>query len=151
WFHPLVWWMGLRLVEERERACDEAVLTTQVEPEVYAEGILNVCKFYVGSRLACASGITGSDLKKRIEAIVAHRAAERLKLSKKMLLTMAAFGIALGPVVLGIWDAPRVRAQVQPSTRLEFDVASVKLFKPGSAPENRAIAIAHGNLSITQE
>ncbi len=27
WFHPLVWWMGARLVAEREHACDEEVLT----------------------------------------------------------------------------------------------------------------------------
>src|ERR1019366_7255218 len=26
WFHPLVWWIGARLVEEREHACDEAVI-----------------------------------------------------------------------------------------------------------------------------
>jgi beta-lactamase regulating signal transducer with metallopeptidase domain len=43
WFHPLVWWIGSRLVEERERACDEEVLSGAGEPEVYAEGILNVC------------------------------------------------------------------------------------------------------------
>ena len=26
WFHPMVWWLGARLVEERELACDEEVL-----------------------------------------------------------------------------------------------------------------------------
>ena len=32
WFYPLVWWIGARLVEERERACDEAVLSLGNEP-----------------------------------------------------------------------------------------------------------------------
>ncbi len=26
WFHPAVWWIGRQMIEERERACDEAVL-----------------------------------------------------------------------------------------------------------------------------
>ena len=52
WFHPLVWWIGARLVEERERACDEAVLASGNEPERYAEGILKVCELYVESRIA---------------------------------------------------------------------------------------------------
>jgi len=39
WFHPLVWWMGVRLIEERERACDEEVLSLGADPHVYAEGI----------------------------------------------------------------------------------------------------------------
>ena len=43
WFHPLVWWLGARLVAERERACDEAVLRLGRRPEAYAEGILKVC------------------------------------------------------------------------------------------------------------
>ena len=37
WFHPLVWWIGARLVDERERACDEAVVRLGHEPRVYAE------------------------------------------------------------------------------------------------------------------
>ena len=51
WFHPIVWWIGAKLIEERERACDEAVLKLGNEPQVYAEGILNVCKSYLESPL----------------------------------------------------------------------------------------------------
>jgi beta-lactamase regulating signal transducer with metallopeptidase domain len=38
WFHPLIWWIGTRLVDERERACDEEVVQSGSDPEVYAEG-----------------------------------------------------------------------------------------------------------------
>ena len=43
---------------------------------MYAEGILKTCEFYVESPLACVSGVTGSDLKKRIEQIM-RRERER--------------------------------------------------------------------------
>ena len=33
------------VIEERERACDEEVAGMGSEPQVYAEGVLNVCKF----------------------------------------------------------------------------------------------------------
>jgi len=75
WFHPLVWWIGARLVDERERACDEAVLTEGSEPQAYAEGILGVCRLYLESPLPCVSGVTGADLKKRVEAIMINRMA----------------------------------------------------------------------------
>jgi len=52
WFHPLVWWLGGRLVEERERACDEEVLQSGSDRQVYAESILKICEFCVGSPLA---------------------------------------------------------------------------------------------------
>ena len=97
WFHPLVWWIGSRLVDERERACDEEVLRQGSEPEVYAEGILNVCRFYVESPISCVSGVTGSDLKKRIEAIMTHRIVRSMGLGRKLILAascMAAFAVA---------------------------------------------------------
>jgi bla regulator protein BlaR1 len=81
WFHPLVWWIRARLIDERERACDEEVLRLGNQAEVYAESILEACKLYLESPLACVSGVTGSDLKKRIESIMANRHAVRLSRS----------------------------------------------------------------------
>jgi bla regulator protein blaR1 len=130
WFHPLVWWIGARLVEERERACDEEVLRLGSEPEVYAAGILNVCKFYLESPLACASGVTGSDLKKRIEAIMANRILAGMTFTKKLLLAGAGIAAVAGPICIGIANAPRSHAQTQAG--LKFEVASVKPADPNS-------------------
>jgi len=66
WFCPVVWWIRARLMDERERACDEAVLDSNHEPLVYAEGILNVCKFYMEAPMSCISGVAGSDVRKRV-------------------------------------------------------------------------------------
>jgi uncharacterized protein (TIGR03435 family) len=102
WFHPLVWWLGARLVEERERACDEAVLESRRQPVAYAEGILNVCKFYVEVPLSCVSGVMGSELKRRIARILSGQAARKLDLQRKALLGLAGV-LALGaPLALGI-------------------------------------------------
>jgi bla regulator protein BlaR1 len=89
WFHPLVWWIESRLVEERERACDEAVLGASRDPEVYAESILTVCKFSLESPLVCVAGVTGGNLKQRIEAIMLNQAARTLKPHGKLLLASA--------------------------------------------------------------
>jgi bla regulator protein BlaR1 len=125
WFHPLVWWIGSRLMEERERACDEEVLRHAAEPEVYAEGILNVCKFYLASPLRCVSGVTGSNLKKRIEEIMTRRALYSLSPGKKLLLACAAT-LAVGvPIAIGILNAPQAHAQSE-GAKLTFEVASVK-------------------------
>jgi beta-lactamase regulating signal transducer with metallopeptidase domain len=67
WFYPLVRWIEARLVEERGRACDEEALRTASDPQAYAEGILEVCKFYVKSLLPCLSCVTGARLKGRVE------------------------------------------------------------------------------------
>ena len=53
WFHPLVWWLGTRLIAERENACDEAVLASGSDPKIYAESILKICRIYIQSPLTC--------------------------------------------------------------------------------------------------
>ncbi|HTS04564.1 MAG TPA: M56 family metallopeptidase, partial [Candidatus Eisenbacteria bacterium] len=73
WFYPPVWWIGSRLVDERERACDEQVVASGSDRQVYAESILKVCEFCLGSPLPCVAGVTGADLKKRMVHIMNDR------------------------------------------------------------------------------
>jgi uncharacterized protein (TIGR03435 family) len=125
WFHPLVWWIGARLMEERERACDEAVLSLGSEPRDYAEGILNVCKGYLESPLSCVSGVTGSDLKRRIQEILTGRVARDLNSAKKLALTAAGVAALLVPIGVGVIGAPHIRAQSGlPAPK--FEAASIK-------------------------
>jgi len=128
WFHPIVWWIGAKLVEERERACDEAVLKLGSEPGVYAEGILNVCKSYLESPLRCVSGVTGSDLKQRIRTILTERVAGDLNFARKFALAAAGIVALAVPICVGIFGAPAIRAQSQPD--FKYDVASIRLSKP---------------------
>ena len=132
WFHPLVWWLGTRLIEERERACDEAVLQSGSEAEVYAEGILNVCKFYVESPLACVSGVTGSDLKQRIVRIMTQRLGDNLSMGRKVVLASAGLAVLAGPLVFGLARNSQENGQQAASTepRPFFEVATIK---PNSA------------------
>jgi uncharacterized protein (TIGR03435 family) len=133
WFHPLVWWLGARLMEERERACDEAVLQGGREPGMYAESILKICELHLKSSLFCVAGVSGGNLKARIDAIVSHRVVMRLNLAKKAALTLIAGGTIAAPVIAGMIHAPGVLAQPQQNTAssaattfAQFDVASIK-------------------------
>ena len=139
WFHPLVWWIGARLVEERERACDEEVVSRGSDPEVYADAILNVCKLYAQSPVMYVSGVSGANIRRRIEAILSDRGFEGLSLAKKLLLAGAGTVALAVPVAVGFLDgaapvavgflmahAPAIRAQSSESTKISFDVASVK-------------------------
>jgi uncharacterized protein (TIGR03435 family) len=133
WFHPLVWWLGARLVEERERACDEEVLQSGNEPQVYAESILKACEFCVESPLACVSGVTGTDLKKRIVRIMTERGARKLDFRRKLLLSAAGLAVGALPVVFGVANGPQSvsssQSEVTVATTPRFEVASIKSYE----------------------
>jgi uncharacterized protein (TIGR03435 family) len=126
WFHPLVWWLGARLGEERERACDEEVVRLGGDPQIYAESILKVCEFYLASPVACAAGVTGGELKKRIEGIMSNPFTRKLSYGKKMLLASAAILAIAGPIAFGLLHPPPGRAQAQRAVPSAFEVVSVK-------------------------
>ena len=110
WFHPLVWWIGGRLVEERERACDEAVVSSGHDREAYAEAILDMCELYVASSVACASGVGvgGTALKERITSIMRRQAMVKLHPVKKLLLASSAVCTIAVPVAVGWLSAGSV-------------------------------------------
>ena len=136
WFHPLVWWLGARMVEERERACDEEVLALGGERQVYAESILKVCEFCLGSPLACVSGVTGADLKKRMVYIMTERKVRKLDFSRKLLLSVAASLALALPIVFGLVAAPRVRAQAQ----AESTVGITPAYKSASIQPHKSVS-----------
>jgi uncharacterized protein (TIGR03435 family) len=154
WFHPLVWWIGARLVEERERACDEEVLWLGNEPEIYAEGILKTCRFYLESPLACMSGVTGADLKKRVVRIMTQRVGQRIGFVGKALLAAAGMLAIAVPLAFGLINAPQMLAQsatAEPSgPKPKFEVASIKRDK--SDGHHNSIRIAPGGkLFVTND
>ena len=130
WFYPLVWWIGVRLVEERERACDEAVLSLGSEPHAYAEAILSVCRLYVESPLLCVPGIGAYDLKRRLVRIMGPNIAKRLTSGRKVLLGGAVAAAIVIPLALGMIGASNCRAQRTQSGEVSlpsFETASIKV------------------------
>jgi bla regulator protein blaR1 len=131
WFHPLVWWMGRRMVEERERACDEAVVRLGSGPAIYAEGLLQACRFSVESSLACVAGVTGADLNQRIRSIMKPRIEELTTVGKLALALLGSVAVT-GPVAYGIVHRVPVYGQllITSGPRPSFAVATIKPAKP---------------------
>jgi bla regulator protein blaR1 len=138
WFHPLVWLLGARLMEERERTCDEAVLDLGRQPGAYATAILKVCEFFLEPPPKCVSGVTGADLKRRVAGILSERPGDALPWMKKVLLGAAA-ALAIGvPVVLGGQTQRTVATDDwmrAAGGKMAFDVAKIRLNALGIPPQ----------------
>jgi len=145
WFHPLVWWLGARLNDERERACDEAVLAAGQRPEIYAESILKVCKLYVHSPLACVAGVSGGVLKQRIERIVINAVALPLGLARKLLLAGFAGGSLIVPLSAGLLMAPLVRAAPQSQAQPAMTAERIAELRAEQTQPRKMVAFDPGN------
>src|ERR1035438_5353723 len=125
--------MGRRLIVEREAACDEAVIAAGGDPETYASGLLQVCKFYLESRLDCAAGVAGADLAEGIERIMTPRLTHRLNAARKALLATAATPAILTPIVIGslLGTASRVQADMTDLNGAAFQSVTIRESQPG--------------------
>jgi uncharacterized protein (TIGR03435 family) len=123
WFYPVVWWIERRLIDERERACDEYVLQCGSTPHDYAEGILEVCRLATSPPPAFVAGVSGSDLRRRIRSILRQEIGRPLGGLRAAALCACCAAAGLGPLLLG---AANTSAQQPGITEAAFDVASIR-------------------------
>jgi bla regulator protein BlaR1 len=150
WFHPLVWWIGARLADERERACDEDVLHAGGEPELYAETILAVCRLYLQAPPSCVSGVASSNLRTRIERIMTSAATRTLSWRHKLLLASVTIAALATPIAIGALTASPLKARVPrflqvdiqrrqagtpgDLTQTHFEISSIRVHKSDAEP-----------------
>jgi len=125
WFHPAVWWIERQLIDERERACDEAVLRAGSRPQDYAEGILEVCRQSIGLRPACVAGVSGSNLRARVEAIMRNEIGRPMTVGRRWVLAVVGLAAVGVPVAGGA-----MQSQIVVPPAIRFEVASIKPLKP---------------------
>jgi hypothetical protein len=141
WFHPLVWWIGARLIAERETACDEAVVAAGHDRAAYARSLVESCRLYLQAPLSCVAGASGSDLKSRVEAIMTAPPASPLSPVKKALLLAAGAGAFATPVAAGLLSSPEGQKAVAHATAITAGALGVRpAINP--APDEQTVVLA---------
>ena len=115
WFHPLVWWMGARLIDARERACDQEVLGRGVHPATYAEGLLSVCRFCLRPQPGLAAGISSPSFSQRVEAIMTYGSRIPLGTGRRLIVAGAALLALTIPLASGMLTVRAQTPQPEPS------------------------------------
>jgi beta-lactamase regulating signal transducer with metallopeptidase domain len=155
WFHPLVWWIGTRLIAERESACDEAVVREGHDRKTYARSLVESARFYVQSPLSCVAGASGSNLKTRVEAIMNAPPTSPLSGAAKALLLAAGACACATPVAAGLLT-PQARQAAAPLVKAVAALsAPARLLPsaPAAAPDQHgapAMIVLAQNTSVVR-
>jgi beta-lactamase regulating signal transducer with metallopeptidase domain len=108
-FHPAVWWIDARLSQEREMACDDAVLTVTSNPHAYAGSLISLLERSGGRRwtMAQAAVARAREASQRIARILHVGGSVTTRIGATALGLAAALSIVCGGVML---CAPRLLA-----------------------------------------
>jgi TonB family protein len=111
WFNPLVWFASRELRNERERACDDAVLALGVAAPDYAEHLVDMVRAArARRRLSDAVAMAESrDLEGRVRALLDRRRDRRP-------VTRRAIGFALCAALAVLLPLAAIRAQTPSAT-----------------------------------
>lgn len=97
WFHPLVWWANREACRERERCCDEEVVSgVGCKPALYARTLLGVLEQKGRLRsLVALPGVRALEVtSRRLESIMRYAETDHRRASRLSRLAFAA-GVAL--------------------------------------------------------
>jgi TonB family protein len=97
WFHPLAWIATRCLRQESERACDDFVLNSGIEPSDYANQLLDLARTFEDSHRAWSTALAfarPSNLERRFAAML-NRSIDRRRLSPRAKLLAIVTGLCL--------------------------------------------------------
>ena len=101
WFNPLAWLATRQLAVERERACDDLVLSQGARASDYAEELLSVATGFIAPALPCAAGLAmarSSKLEGRLRAILDATRNRRIATRRAASLSALLLAAALLPL-----------------------------------------------------
>jgi len=146
WFHPLVWWMERRMLEERENAADELVLRSGARVEDYAAGILKTCRMAFGEAAGYA-GVNGLNLSRRMERIMSGK-FDRFSsgIPRTVLGGLAGFAL-LVPLLTGFLAAQPAAAPQSGPARQEPTLEQAQA-ESAARPDRVDRLVALGNMAV---
>ena len=143
WINPLVWVACRRLRQESEYACDDAVLSSGVEPTEYAAHLLAIARHLSGRQFAWPSATAiahPSTLERRIVAMLHQRNRAPLGAWGWSIATLAVVGVSLPLAAMGVSraDLPAAAAAAAPDVTLAATASVPEPLPRPMAPPVRA-------------
>ena len=103
WYHPLVWFANARIRRERERSCDDLVLTHLSScPRSYANSLVQIAQntLHKTSLVSNLIGMAeqGGDIFQRVKMILDSKRKVVPIMSRKMLVSLFVLGLVIIPL-----------------------------------------------------
>ena len=90
------------------------------------QGILTVCRFTVRAPPACVAGVSGAELRRRIETIVKMELGTEMTLRRRVGVALVV-GVVFGvPILAGLVRTPLLAVAQEPKSPVVFEVAAVR-------------------------
>jgi beta-lactamase regulating signal transducer with metallopeptidase domain len=149
WFHPAVWWIGRQLLEERERACDEAVIEEGHDRVDYAQAILAVCRHCrAQARGATPMSALSGDLTRRIRSILGTQPIDPPGFFKTFGLSLLAVGMTTVPMAAGAFGDAARRHDLLTAHSHVLGAAQISVTPARFAHERQRLRVAGNSVFI---